>query len=264
MARAGHGGRVREHGYSDPLVGSEKRERQKLARLEKIEAEESAARRARNKRVAIRTAVAAVVILGGLGIYSLIAGDDSEETAADDGESTTTLAPNECPPNVASVSTSVPYANPDLAEEVFDRDPPCPEPPPEDTPPDAVQTETLTEGEGEGAVNGQTVAVQYIGRLADGTVFDESWSRGMPLEVTLGQGQVIPGWEEGLVGAKVGERRRMVIGSAKAYGEAGSPPTIPANAPLAFEVDVVDIRAAEPMPEPSPEATAPPAPPASG
>jgi FKBP-type peptidyl-prolyl cis-trans isomerase len=241
-------------------VGSEKRERQKLARIEKIEAEESAARGARRKRLAIRTTVAAVVLLGGLGIYSLIAGDDGGETAADDGESSnTTLAPNECPPNVASVSTSVPYANEELATGVLDRDPPCPDPPAADTPPDAVQTETLTEGEGEGAATGQTVVVQYIGRLTDGTVFDESWSRGSPLEVTLGQGQVIPGWEEGLVGAKAGERRRLVIGSAKAYGEQGSPPTIPANAPLAFEVDVVEIKAAAPPPE-----MAPAAPPASG
>ena len=101
---------------------------------------------------------------------------------------------------------------------------------------------TLIEGEGEGAAVGDVLTVHYVGVLADGTEFDQSWSRGQPFVVeNLGQAAVIPGWNEGLVGAKIGERRRLEIGSDKAYGAAGSPPQIPANAPLAFEIDVVDV-----------------------
>jgi FKBP-type peptidyl-prolyl cis-trans isomerase len=81
-----------------------------------------------------------------------------------------------------------------------------------------------------------------VGVLSDGTEFDQSWARGQPFPVeNLGQASVNPGWNEGLVGAKIGERRRLEIGANKAYGAAGNPPSIPANAPLAFEIDVVDI-----------------------
>jgi hypothetical protein len=241
-------------------VGSEKRERQKTARIAKIEAAEREARRARTRRRAIQLAVAAVVILGGLLLYSLLFADDDDETAAN-GDTTTTTAP--CPPETAPVSTSVPYPNPELATEVLERDAPCPEPPPEDTAPDAVETETLIEGEGEEAAEGDTVVVHYIGRVADGTVFDQSWSQSRVLDVTLGTGGVIPGWEEGLVGARVGERRRLVIGSEKAYGAQGSPPAIPPDAPLAFEVDVVAVipaGAAPPAPAPGAPAAGAPAP----
>jgi FKBP-type peptidyl-prolyl cis-trans isomerase len=87
---------------------------------------------------------------------------------------------------------------------------------------------------------GDTIVVHYVGTLADGTVFDESWSRGEPFQVTLGEGTVIAGWEEGLLGAEVGERRRLVLGADNAYGDQANG-EIPANAPLAFEVDVVDL-----------------------
>jgi peptidylprolyl isomerase len=95
-------------------------------------------------------------------------------------------------------------------------------------------------GEGRAAAVGDTLVVHYVGTLADGTVFDESWSRGEPFPVTLGTGAVIAGWEEGLVGAKVGERRRLVIGAGNAYGDQDNG-VIPANAPLGFEVDVIDL-----------------------
>jgi FKBP-type peptidyl-prolyl cis-trans isomerase len=100
---------------------------------------------------------------------------------------------------------------------------------------------TITEGEGDGAAAGDTIVAHYVGVLSDGTTFDESWSGGQPITVTVGTGQVITGWDEGLIGAKIGERRHLLIGSDKAYGANGSPPAIPPNAPLAFDVDVVDI-----------------------
>jgi peptidylprolyl isomerase len=164
-------------------------------------------------------------------------GDDSDSETTNDDEATDDSAPEVTEPPEPE------YANPSLAEEVLARTPPEPEPPAEDTPADAVEITTLTEGEGEGAVEGDTVTVHYVGVLADGTEFDQSWERGQTFPVgPLGQAAVIDGWNEGLVGAKIGERRRLVLGSDKAYGEQGSPPAIPAGAPLAFEIDVVDIQ----------------------
>ncbi|HZA86120.1 MAG TPA: FKBP-type peptidyl-prolyl cis-trans isomerase, partial [Acidimicrobiales bacterium] len=90
------------------------------------------------------------------------------------------------------------------------------------------------------------VTVHYVGVLPDGTQFDESWSGGQTFDVApLGQAQVIDGWNEGLVGATIGERRRLVLGSDKAYGAAGSPDgAIPPDSPLVFEIDIVDIKPA--------------------
>lgn len=242
-------------------MGSEKRERQKIARLEKIEAEERAARRTRNRRLAIRTAVAAVVIMGGLGIYTLIAGDDGNETAAEDGTTTSSTPPSTVVPPPECTPPSAPL---DLAEDVLTRQAPDPAPPPADTAADALECQILAEGQGEGAAAGDTVMAMYVGKVPDGTVFDSSWTedRMEPLPVTLATGQVIPGWDSGLIGAKVGERRRLVIGSTNAYGEQGSPPQIQPNTPLAFEVDIVDVLTPEEAATTT--TTAPEAPPASG
>jgi FKBP-type peptidyl-prolyl cis-trans isomerase len=199
-------------------------------------AEMTAERRAKTRRTVVRVVVAAVVILGALFAYSALTGDDggdSTDTAAD--ETTTSVAD--------STTTTVAYSNPELAEEVLGREAPDPEPPPEDTPRDAIESETLIDGSGDTAVAaGDTVTVHYIGKVPDGSVFDSSWERGEPATFPIGQGEVIPGWDEGLIGAKIGERRRLVIGSDNAYGEQGRPDGgIPANSPLAFEIDIVDI-----------------------
>ena len=134
------------------------------------------------------------------------------------------------------------FIDPALAAEVLARTPPDVEPPPAGTPADAVEVETLIEGRGEPAASGDTLTVHYVGALEDGSVFDASWARGEPFPVTLGQGMVIAGWETGLVGARPGERRRLVLGSDMAYGESGTPDGVIApGAPLAFVVDVVDV-----------------------
>ena len=87
------------------------------------------------------------------------------------------------------------------------------------------------------------MTVHYVGVLADGTEFDQSWERGRPSpSAPSGRPPSSTGWNEGLIRAKIGERRRLVLGSDKAYGEQGSPPAIPAGAPLAFEIDIVDIQ----------------------
>ena len=92
-------------------------------------------------------------------------------------------------------------------------------------------------------LTGDTVEVQYVGALfEDGTEFDSSWSRGNePFTVTLGEGQVIQGWEEGLIGIRKGGRREIIIPSDLAYGPTGQPPTIPADAALIFVVDAEKV-----------------------
>jgi peptidylprolyl isomerase len=101
----------------------------------------------------------------------------------------------------------------------------------------------LKTGTGPAAAAGQTVSVQYYGALyQDGTKFDASWDRGgEPFEFALGQGMVIPGWDQGVVGMKKGGRRLLVIPSALGYGPNGSGP-IPANATLVFVVDMENIK----------------------
>ena len=97
-------------------------------------------------------------------------------------------------------------------------------------------------GDGETAESGDTVVVHYTGTLADGTKFDSSVDRGEPFTFPLGAGQVIKGWDEGLVGMKVGGKRKLTIPPELGYGPAGSPPVIPPNATLIFDVELLDIQ----------------------
>ncbi len=93
------------------------------------------------------------------------------------------------------------------------------------------------------ATAGTIVSVNYTGKLTDGTVFDSSYTRGTPIEFELGAGQVILGWDEGIEGMKVGEKKTLTIPPDKAYGAAGVPPTIPPNATLIFDVELMGVKA---------------------
>lgn len=95
-------------------------------------------------------------------------------------------------------------------------------------------------GKGAQAVAGQKVAVHYTGKLLDGTKFDSSIDRGEPIEFILGQGQVIPGWDEGISMMKEGEKAVLLIPSKLAYGERGNQ-VIPPCAPLVFDVELVKV-----------------------
>ena len=96
-------------------------------------------------------------------------------------------------------------------------------------------------GDGAEVKNGDTVSVHYVGTLQNGTEFDNSNKRGAPFEFTVGGGQVIKGWEEGLVGMKVGGQRILVIPPEKAYGANGIGP-IPGNATLVFAIELLEIK----------------------
>ena len=105
----------------------------------------------------------------------------------------------------------------------------------------SVEREVLTIGAGAQPAEGDTVRVHYTGMLEDGTVFDSSVERGEPIEFPLGAGFVIPGWDIGVAEMHVGEKSILTIPSALAYGPQGSPPSIPPNATLIFEVELVEI-----------------------
>jgi FKBP-type peptidyl-prolyl cis-trans isomerase len=100
---------------------------------------------------------------------------------------------------------------------------------------------TLAEGEGEEAHDGMTVSVHYTGYLMDGKKFDSSYDRDEPIRFVLGSGRVIRGWEEGLMGMKVNEKRKLIIPPQLGYGERGVPGVIPPQADLVFDVQLVSV-----------------------
>jgi rhodanese-related sulfurtransferase len=106
---------------------------------------------------------------------------------------------------------------------------------------DELQIETLTAGDGITAEAGKRVSVHYEGRLADGSVFDASRPRGQPFAFTIGAGQVIRGWEEGVDGMQVGESRRLTIPPELGYGAEGAGDVIPPNATLVFEIELLSV-----------------------
>ena len=105
-----------------------------------------------------------------------------------------------------------------------------------------LQYEVIQEGNGATPETGQTVVVHYTGTLEDGTKFDSSRDRNKPFNFTIGIGQVIKGWDEGVGSMKVGERRMLKIPSDLGYGPRGAGGVIPPNATLIFDVELLDIK----------------------
>ena len=101
--------------------------------------------------------------------------------------------------------------------------------------------EDLALGKGTAAKTGDTVKVHYTGTLLSGKKFDSSRDRNEPFDFKLGGGDVIKGWDEGVVGMKPGGKRKLTIPVDMAYGKAGRPPTIPPNSPLVFEIELIEI-----------------------
>lgn len=104
-----------------------------------------------------------------------------------------------------------------------------------------LQIETLKPGTGTEATNGSNVTVHYVGTLTNGQKFDSSRDRGKGFSFVLGQGRVIKGWEQGVLGMKVGELRKLTIPPALAYGDRGFPPVIPPGSTLVFEVELLQV-----------------------
>jgi peptidylprolyl isomerase len=116
-------------------------------------------------------------------------------------------------------------------------------PRPTGSPPRRLQTEDIVRGTGPAAKPGDTVAVHYAGvTFSTGEEFDASWNSGQPFDFPLGGGQVIDGWDRGIVGMKVGGRRMLTIPPELAYGAQGFPPAIGPNETLVFVVDLLEIR----------------------
>ncbi len=192
-------------------MGTAKRERQKANRQLRLQELAKEARKEKSKRVLLRSVLGIGAVVALVGIVYLVNRDDGSSV---NGETTTTL------------STDTP-TKPDVSLPA--------------TIPTTLVTTVITEGTGEPAKVGDTVSVHYIGvTSADGTEFDNSYDRGSPITVTLGTGGVIAGWDQGLVGVKVGERLQLDIPSDLAYGASGKGNIGPDTA-LSFVIDVMSI-----------------------
>jgi peptidylprolyl isomerase len=169
----------------------------------------------------------AAVLLAGCGSDT-----GSNEAATDGSEST--------PAATASAAPAAPVATGPISKNLKE-EPKIPKP--SGAPPTTLVKKDIVVGKGPKAKSGDTLSVQYTGvKFSDGKKFDASWDRGAePFQFPVGGGQVIPGWDQGIPGMRVGGRRELIIPSDLAYGAQGSPPTIGPNETLIFVVDLVKI-----------------------
>jgi peptidylprolyl isomerase len=177
--------------------------------------------------IGLAVLVAAIVITGcGSGGSTTIT--VGNENKADEALATATSSTSSKTSTTATTPTSGPLSK---EPTVPKHSPPAPT---------KLVTKEIIPGTGPEAKTGDEVTVNYVGALYDtGKVFDASWKRNEPFKFTLGKGQVIPGWEQGVAGMKVGGRRELIIPPSLGYGTKGSPPAIPPNAPLVFIVDLL-------------------------
>jgi len=187
--------------------------------------------RARARLVVGLPALGAAILIAGCG-----SGGSSTITVGNENKSDEALASANAPTTSTSTSTTAAAKTPTSGP--LSKEPHVT--PPSGAPPSKLETKDIITGTGAEAKTGDAVSVNYVGALYHGgKVFDASWKRNEPFQFTLGKGQVIPGWEQGVVGMKVGGRRELIIPASLAYGAKGSPPAIPPNAPLVFVVDLL-------------------------
>jgi peptidylprolyl isomerase len=165
-----------------------------------------------------------------LSVFVASCGGDDEEPASSAPQETATATPEAAGTvDAASISKDL-TGKPQVAK-------------PSGTPPTELQKTDIVKGKGKAAKAGDTVSVQYVGNSwSTGTQFDASWDRGTePFKFPLGAGQVIPGWDQGVAGMKVGGRRLLVIPPDLAYGDQSPSPDIGPNETLVFVVDLTKI-----------------------
>jgi len=161
--------------------------------------------------------------LAALALVAAACGDDDEK--ADEGSAAGQLTAQE-PPSETSGATA---EKPRIAK-------------PKGEPPKRLVVKDLVKGKGATAKTGSQLTVNYVGvSHSDGKEFDSSFDSGQPFEFELGASMVIPGWDEGLEGMRVGGRRRLTIPPDKAYGAQGSPPAIGPNETLVFVIDLLAV-----------------------
>jgi peptidylprolyl isomerase len=176
------------------------------------------------------------VLLALLAALSLAACGGDEEDSGSGGDSADTS--QESPPPSDDTGTDTETA-PDLTDTsvkpVIDI--------PSGMPPRRLVKEDIVKGTGPAAKPGDTVIVNYVGvSFSTGEEFDASWDTGQPFPVQLGAGNVIEGWEKGLLGIKKGGRRELIIPPEQAYGAKGAPPSIGPNETLVFVIDALEIQ----------------------
>lgn len=178
-----------------------------------------------------------LLIIGACLALLVVAGcgsDDSSTTSSSSASTEETSAPEETETTETEASKEPESTGKKTKPKVT---------PPKGAPPKQLVTNDLEEGSGAEAKAGDEITVQYVGvNYKNGKEFDSSWSRSEPFTFTLGEGFVIPGWEEGFEGMKVGGRRELVIPPDLGYGSTGSPPAIPPNETLVFVVDLEAVK----------------------
>lgn len=219
-------------------MGTEKRERQKANRQQRLIEEARAERTAKVRRTAVRWGIAGVLGIGAVVLIAWIGGAFSgdDETESEPVLTAPVLTiPATTPPVSYAPGDSTPADETTGKPSVLV---------PLDAPTELVITD-IEEGTGEAAENGDVVEVNYVGvRSADGVEFDNSYDRGATFPVTLGSGGVIAGWDQGLVGVKEGGVRQLDIPADLAYGDADRGVIRPGDA-LSFVVEVVSITPAD-------------------
>ena len=213
-------------------MGTAKRERQKANRQIRLEQLAKEARKEKSKKLAMRVTLGVLGFFAVVGIIYAVGHDSSSGSTPSTPSGDTSLLPS------LSQATTVPAPTYSTLPKPTVQVP--------TNIPTELKTTVLTDGTGVGAQAGDTITLMYIGVLSsDGTMFDNSWDRGQPFTFVLGAGNVIKGWDQGLVGAKVGSRVQLDIPSALAYGASGNG-NIKPNAALTFVVDVLAVTPAAP------------------
>jgi len=219
-------------------VGTEKRERQKANRQQRLVEEARAERAGVVKRNALRWTIAIAAAIGAVVLIAWVGGafDGGDDQADTDVTvpPVVTSPPDTTPPDTTPVDTTPPVTFPAL---------PKPEVEIPAEPPTELVVTVLEPGEGPEAAEGDVVTVNYVGvRTADGTEFDDNYD-GAPFNVVLGAGGVIEGWEQGLLGVQAGSRVQLDIPADLAYGDNPPGDPIQPGDALTFVVDVRSVEA---------------------